>query len=75
MRNSGLLQLSRRLSPLDVMPLTSRERLLCAIGLGTPDRVPVAPMEFGSLDPESSLARELIERTDFIHFVELGGNP
>jgi len=70
-----LLQLFRRLSLSDVIPLTSRQRLLCAMHLGTPDRVPVAPMEFGCLDPESSLARELIERTDFIHFVELDGNP
>jgi len=70
-----LLQLSRRVSLSDVMPLTSRQRLLCAIGLGTPDRVPVAPSQFGCLDPDSSLAQELIEHTDFIHLVGCGGDP
>ncbi len=70
-----MLQLFRRLSLSDVMPLTSRERLLCAMHLGTPDRVPVAPSEFGCLDPDSSIAQELIERTDFIHYVGYGGNP
>jgi len=70
-----LLQLPCKPSPSDVIPLTSRERLLCAMRLGTPDRVPVAPSEFGCLDPDSSLAQELIERTDFIHLVGCGGDP
>ncbi len=54
--------------------MTSRERLLCAMRLGTPDRVPVAPFDMGQIDPESSLGQELIGRTDFIHLVGCGGN-
>ena len=51
--------------------MTSRERLLCAFELGTPDRVPVAPFGFGHVDPESELGHELVQRTDFIQC--LGG--
>lgn len=51
--------------------MTSRERLLCAFSLGTPDRVPVAPFGFGRVDPDSEIGRELVRRTDFIHC--LGG--
>jgi len=53
--------------------LTSRERLLCAMRLGTPDRVPVAPFGLGALDPGSALAQELIERTDIFLEVWCGG--
>ena len=55
--------------------MTSRERLLCAMHLGTPDRVPVTPWGLGALDPESALAQELIERTDIIIGVGGGANP
>jgi len=44
--------------------MTSRERLLCALQRGTPDRVPVAPYGMGRIDPESELGQQLIECTD-----------
>lgn len=44
--------------------MTSRERMLCAIRGGTPDRVPVSPWGFGHIDPESDLGRELVARCD-----------
>ncbi len=44
--------------------MTSRQRLLCALRLGTPDRVPVAPFGMGTIDPESQLGQQLIECTD-----------
>lgn len=48
------------------MKMTSRERLMTAFHCGLPDRVPVAPFHLGNLDPESDIARELIETTDII---------
>ena len=50
--------------------MTSRERLLCAVQGGTPDRVPVAPFGLGALEPESDLCRQLVERTD--PFIPIG---
>ena len=44
--------------------MTSRQRLLCALRRGTPDRVPVAPFGMGRSDPESELGQQLIECTD-----------
>jgi len=44
--------------------LTSRERMLCAMRGGTPDRVPVAPWGFGHIDPESGLGREMVATCD-----------
>lgn len=51
--------------------MTSRERLLCAFNLGTPDRVPVAPFGFGKVNPDSEIGLELVRETDFIQ--SLGG--
>ena len=51
--------------------MTSRERLLCAFELGTPDRVPVAPFGFGRVDPDSEVGLQLVRETDFIQ--SLGG--
>ena len=53
--------------------MTSRERLLCALRRGTPDRVPVAPFGMGSIAPDSELGQELIERTDILYSVGAGG--
>ncbi len=50
--------------------MTSRERMLCAIKLGEPDRVPVSPFGLGKLDPKSDIALELISKTD--PFIDLG---
>jgi hypothetical protein len=46
--------------------MTSRERLMTAFACGTPDRVPVAPFGLGALDPDSAIAAELIQKTDFL---------
>lgn len=54
--------------------MTSRERLLCAFSCGRPDRVPVAPFGFGSIDPESQLGHELWQQTDFIQSVSGAGS-
>jgi len=55
--------------------LTSRERLLCAMRLGTPDRIPVAPFGIGQINSESSVGQELIACTDILYDVYCGGNP
>lgn len=47
--------------------MTSRERLLCALRRGTPDRVPAGSFTLGRLDPDSEFGREFIARTDSIH--------
>ena len=52
--------------------MTSRERILCAIKLGRPDRVPVSPQGFGRVDPKSELGRRLLEETD-IHIYTASG--
>ncbi len=44
--------------------MTSRERILCAIELGTPDRVPVTPWGLGHLDKDGPMAQRLIKETD-----------
>lgn len=54
--------------------MTSRERILCAMSLGTPDRVPVSPHTLGRLDPNGKTAAELIKKADPIIPVGLGGN-
>lgn len=54
--------------------MTSKERLLCAIRGGAPDRVPVGPFTLGALDRESPICRELIEKTDPL-VPAWGGDP
>ncbi|MGC9320458.1 MAG: uroporphyrinogen decarboxylase family protein [Armatimonadota bacterium] len=44
--------------------MTSRERILCAIELGTPDRVPVTPWGLGRVPEDSELGQRLIRETD-----------
>ncbi len=44
--------------------MTSRERILAAMRLETPDRAPVTPFGLGKLDPEASFTREFIRKTD-----------
>lgn len=44
--------------------MTSRERLLCAIHKGTPDRVPVTPWGLGKIPPDSEMAHRLIKECD-----------
>ncbi len=55
--------------------MTSRERLLCAMRGGEPDRIPVAPFGMGAIPPDTELGRELIERTDILIDVWGGGDP
>ncbi len=47
--------------------MTSRERLLCALRCGTPDRVPAGAFTLGRIDPESEFGREFIQGSDCIH--------
>lgn len=55
--------------------MTSRERILCAIELGTPDRVPVTPWGFGRVPEESELGRRLLDECDpFIGANVAGGD-
>ncbi|MHB1294597.1 MAG: uroporphyrinogen decarboxylase family protein [Anaerolineae bacterium] len=58
-----------------VSATTSRQRMLCAVHQGEPDRVPVAPWGLGRLDPLSATAAELIARTDPWIEVGLGCDP
>ncbi len=44
--------------------MTSRERIVCAIELGTPDRVPVVPWGFGRIPEDSELAQRLLHECD-----------
>ena len=53
--------------------MTSRERILCAIHLGTPDRVPVTPWGLGKLDPLGETAQRLIKETDPFIGAGVGG--
>jgi hypothetical protein len=55
--------------------MTSRERLLTALRLGTPDRIPVTPFGLGKLDPDGEMASELIKKTDPFICVGGGGDP
>ena len=55
--------------------MTSRERLLTAMTMGMPDRVPVAPFGLGLIPDDSPIAEELIEKTDIIIPVGAGGDP
>lgn len=55
--------------------MTSRERILAAIRLETPDRVPVTPFGLGKLDLEAKFTWEFIRQTDPILTVGGGGNP
>ena len=54
--------------------MTSRQRILAAINLEIPDRVPVSPFGLGRLNPESEIAKRLIRETDPFIEVGLGGN-
>jgi uroporphyrinogen-III decarboxylase len=55
--------------------MTSRERILCAIELGTPDRVPVTPWGFGRVPEDSELGRRLLHECDpFINGRVAGGD-
>lgn len=54
--------------------MTSRERILCAMELKTPDRVPVSPFTLGRLDPQGEMAKRLIRETDPLIDVGIGGN-
>ncbi len=53
--------------------MTSRERILCAIELGTPDRVPVTPWGLGRLDKDGPMAQRLIKETDPFIGAGVGG--
>lgn len=55
--------------------MTSRERLLCAMTGGRPDRVPVAPFTMGVIDPESRIGCELIAGCDMLIDAGCGGDP
>jgi len=44
--------------------MTSRERILCAMELGTPDRVPVTPWGLGRIPEDSELAQRMIRECD-----------
>lgn len=55
--------------------MTSRERILAAMRLEKPDRVPVTPFGLGKLDPEAEFTWEFIRQTDPILTVGGGGNP
>ncbi|NPV06333.1 MAG: hypothetical protein HPY83_00045 [Anaerolineae bacterium] len=55
--------------------MTSRQRMLAAIGHQPVDRVPVAPFGLGRLDPAGEVAAELIEKTDPFILAPAGGNP
>jgi len=44
--------------------MTSRERILCAIELGTPDRVPVTPWGLAKVPEESEIGRRLLREAD-----------
>lgn len=53
--------------------MTSRERILSAIHLERPDRVPVSPFGLGRLNPNGDVARELIAETDPFISAGIGG--
>jgi len=53
--------------------MTSRERILAAIHLERPDRVPVSPFGLGRLNANGDVAKELIEKTDPFITAGIGG--
>ncbi|MBI2502366.1 MAG: hypothetical protein HYW07_03930 [Candidatus Latescibacteria bacterium] len=55
--------------------MTSRQRILAAMRLERPDRVPVTPFGLGKLDLEEAFTWEFIRRTDPILTVGGGGQP
>lgn len=55
--------------------MTSRERLLKAIKKEKTDRIPVAPWGLGRLDPNSEIARNLVEKTDIFIEASPGVDP
>jgi len=55
--------------------MTSRERILAAMRFEKVDRVPVTPWDFGKVDPESPLGRELLSKTDIIVTGGSSGDP
>lgn len=54
--------------------MTSRQRILTAIGCERPDRVPVSPFGLGHLDPKGEMAKELVKKTDPFISAGIGGN-
>lgn len=54
--------------------MTSRQRLLTALRLGTPDRVPVAPWGTSRFGLNSEVGQRLLRETDLFHEVGAGGN-
>lgn len=55
--------------------MTSRERILCALELGTPDRVPVTPWGFGHVPEDSEIGQRLLHECDpFIGAHVAGGD-
>lgn len=57
------------------MGMSSRERLMCSLHCGIPDRIPVSPQGLGTLDPNSPIAQKLIEETDIIMYSGGGVDP
>ena len=55
--------------------MTSRERILAAMRLETPDRVPVSPFGLGKLDPEAPFTWEFIRTTDPLITAVSAGDP
>ena len=54
--------------------MTSRERILTAFRLGTPDRVPVSPfIQPGWLEKAGAWAEPVLEKTDVLLDVGVGG--
>ncbi len=54
--------------------MTSRERLLCAMHGGTPDRVPVGPFGTAGFGLDSEVGQTLLRETDLLHEVGTGSN-
>ena len=54
--------------------MTSRQRLLTALHLGTPDRVPVAPWGTARFGLESAVGQRLLRETDLIVEASPGAN-
>jgi uroporphyrinogen-III decarboxylase len=54
--------------------MTSRERLLCAMRGGTPDRVPVSPYGMGRISPDSDLGKEMIAKLDILYDAGASGD-
>ncbi len=55
--------------------MTSKERLLATMRFEKTDRVPVAPWQFGRVDRESALGRELLAKTDIMVDIGISGDP